>query len=274
MSDASSIARTVVITGAASGIGLALVNRLLDREPDTRVIAIDIAACPDDRAHSLRCDLSDLAAIAALDLPDHVDALANVAGVPGTAPAETVLAVNTLGLRALTFAVLERMSGGAVVNVASIAAHRNTLGHDDIVGLLEVRDRDELREWLDRTQLDGPAAYDTSKRAVVDWTIALSASLQARGIRALSVSPGPTETPILTDFEQSMGVDAIARSASMVGRHGTAAESASVIDFLLSPAADWVNGIDVPVEGGLTALRSAALPTPLSQPRARVDTTE
>ncbi len=264
----------MIVTGAASGIGLALVNRLLDREPDTRVIAIDIAACPDDRAHSLRCDLSDLAAIATLDLPDHVDALANVAGVPGTAPAETVLAVNTLGLRALTFAVLERMSGGAVVNVASIAAHRNSLGHDDIVELLEVRDRDELREWLDRTQLDGPAAYDTSKRAVVDWTIALSASLQARGIRALSVSPGPTDTP---DPHRLRTVHGRRRHCTIGidGRPPWHRRGIGVGDRLpAQPAADWVNGIDVPVEGGLTALRSAALPTPLSQPRARVDTTE
>ena len=69
-------ARTVVITGAASGIGLALVRRILDREPDTRLIAVDIADCPDERADSLLCDLSDLEAIAALDLPDAIDALA------------------------------------------------------------------------------------------------------------------------------------------------------------------------------------------------------
>lgn len=268
-------ARTVVITGAASGIGLALVRRILDREPDTRLIAVDIADCPDERADSLLCDLSDLEAIAALDLPDAIDALANVAGVPGTAPAETVLAVNTLGLRALTFRALERMpAGGAIVNVASIAANRNTVAHDDIIGLLEVRDREELRSWISRVRIEGPAAYDASKRAVVDWTVALSASLQPRGIRALSVSPGPTETPILSDFEQSMGAEAIARSASMVGRHGTATESASVIDFLLGPDAAWVNGIDVPVEGGLTALRATAIPLPLSRPRSRVDIAE
>lgn len=268
-------ARTVAVTGAASGIGLALVQRLLDRAPGTRVVAIDIARCPDDRAHSVLTDLSDLEAVAALELPDHIDALANVAGVPGTAPAETVLAVNTLGLRALTFRALERMpAGGAIVNVASIAANRNTLAHDDIVDLLAVRDREELRAWLSRVRIDGPAAYDTSKRAVVDWTVALSASLQPRGIRALSVSPGPTETPILSDFEQSMGAEAIARSASMVGRHGTATESASVIDFLLGPDAAWVNGIDVPVEGGLTALRATAIPLPLSRPRSRVDIAE
>ncbi|WLP88530.1 SDR family oxidoreductase [Gordonia sp. NB41Y] len=275
MTDSVSVGRTVVITGAASGIGLALVRRILDREPDTQIVAVDIAPCPETRAQSVRCDLSDPEAIAGLELPEHIDALANVAGVPGTAPAETVLAVNTLGLRTLTFRALEHMgAGGAIVNVASLAAHRNTLPHEDIVSLLEVGDRDELRAWLGRTRLDGPAAYDSSKRAVVDWTVALSAQLQPRGIRALTVSPGPTETPILTDFEESMGVDAIARSASLVGRHGSAAESASVIDFAIGPAAAWVNGIDIPVDGGLTGLRAASIPLPLSRPRARVDLTE
>ncbi|NMO04828.1 SDR family oxidoreductase [Gordonia sp. TBRC 11910] len=262
----SNTSRSYVITGAASGIGLALVERILDHHPGAHVTAVDVAECPDARAHTVRCDLSDLESIAAAELPVSVDGLANVAGVPGTAPAPTVLAVNTLGMRALTRRVLDRMTAGAaIVNVASVAAHRNTLPHDDIVALLAARTVSDIRAWLTRTGLDGSAAYDTSKRAVVDWTVALSAALLPRGIRAVSVSPGPTETPILTDFEQSMGVDAIARSAATVGRHGTAAESAAVIDFLLSPGASWVNGIDVPVEGGLLAVRAAAIPDPLGE---------
>ncbi|MCX5046368.1 SDR family oxidoreductase [Aldersonia sp. NBC_00410] len=260
--------RTYVITGAASGIGLALVTRILDREPTADILGIDLAACPDTRVRAAICDLSDLDAIADLDLPDHVDALANVAGVPGTAPAGTVLAVNTLGMRALTFRVLDRMGPGAsIVNVASIAAHRNTQSPEAIAALLNVTDCDRLDAWLAAHPIDGPAAYDTSKRAVVDWTVALSAALQSRHIRANAVSPGPTETPILVDFEASMGVDAIARSAAHVGRHGTAAESAAAVAFLLSEDAAWINGIDLPVEGGLTATRAALLPAPLTSPR-------
>ena len=250
---------TYVISGAASGIGLALVTRLLQSRNDLRLISIDLTECPDPRVHSLRCDLSDLDAIASLDLPDHIDGLANVAGVPGTAPAELVLAVNTLGPRALTAKALGSMDTGAsVVNVSSIAAHRNTLPSNAIDELLAVTDRTGLSGWLTRHRLDGPAAYDTSKRALTDWTVLLSADLLARGIRVNSVSPGPTETPILSDFEESMGIDAITRSAGAVGRHGTAAESAAAVEFLLSDDASWVNGVDIPVEGGLTALRTAA----------------
>ncbi len=264
------MSRTYVVTGAASGIGLALVARILDSEPDADVLALDIAECPDSRARYVRCDLSDIDSIAAVDLPSRVDALANVAGVPGTAPAETVLAVNTLGMRALTARVVKLMpSGSAIVNVASIAAHRSTVHPDAIDDLLAVTDRDGVHQWLAEHPLEGPAAYDTSKRAVVDWTVRLSASLQARGVRANSVSPGPTVTPILTDFEESMGVDAIARSQAAVGRHGSAAESAAAVDFLLSPDAAWINGVDILVEGGLSALRAASTQPAVVEPDLR-----
>jgi NAD(P)-dependent dehydrogenase (short-subunit alcohol dehydrogenase family) len=260
--------RTYVVTGAASGIGLALAGRILDREPTADVLGIDLTVCPDPRVRAVLCDLSDLDAIADLELPAQVDALANVAGVPGTAPAATVLAVNTLGMRALTFRVLDRMGPGtSIVNVASIAAHRNAQLPDAVSALLNVTDRDDLDVWLAEHPIDGPAAYDTSKRAVVEWTTSLSAALQDRHIRANSVSPGPTETPILVDFEASMGADAIARSAAHVGRHGTAAESAAAVYFLLSDDAAWINGVDLPVEGGLTATRAALLPAPLTPPR-------
>lgn len=252
--------RTIVVTGAASGIGAALVRRLLDTDPQTTVIALDLRESTDPRARFVHCDLSDPASIAAVALPDHIDALANVAGVPGTAPASVVLAVNTFGIRALTLRVLERMTtGAAVVNVASLAAHRNTQPPERITELLAAESRADIDRWVAETGVDGSAAYDTSKRALVNWTVALSAALQPRGIRAASVSPGPTETPILGDFEQTMGVEAITRSAGAVGRHGTAAETAAAIDFLLSPDASWVNGIDIPVDGGLSAIRAASV---------------
>lgn len=265
--------RTIVVTGAASGIGLALVSLILDADPGATVIAVDRVPCPDPRVTTARCDLSDPDSIARLVLPDRIDALANVAGVPGTAPAATVLAVNTLGLQTLTYRVLDRMGAGSVVvNVASVAALRNTAPDDQVLRLLTARCADDLTDWLADNPVDGPAAYDTSKRVLVDWTVVLSAALQPRGIRVVSVSPGPTDTPILADFEATMGVDNIARSAAVVGRHGTAAESAAAVHFLLSDAASWINGIDVPVEGGLLAARTAASSPALATIGARLTT--
>lgn len=253
---------TLVVTGAASGIGLALVRRAL--QMGIEVWAVDRNQCPEPQATTVLCDLADPEQIASLELPPQIDMLANVAGVPGTAPPELVLAVNTLGMRLLTTRCLDAMPrGGRIVNVASVAAHRNTLELPDIASLLEVADRADLDAWLAAHPLGGPAAYDSSKRAVLEWTSSLAAFLIPRGIGVVSVSPGPTETPILTDFTTSMGAASIDRSAAAVGRHGTADEIAAVIEFFLSPAASWTNGIDVPVEGGLFATRAALIPNPL-----------
>lgn len=249
----------VVVTGAGSGIGFAVAEQL--HRAGTSVIGLDRRSCPLDGVHTVECDLSDPASIdaAAAELPSSIAALANVAGVPGTVPAQMVLAVNLLGARRLTETLLPRMAGGsAVVNVASVAANRNTQSPEAIDELLRVRDIEALEHWLRAHPLDGPAAYDTSKRALVDWTQLLAAKLTGRGIRALSVSPGPVETPILADFEASMGTEAMQRSQAAVGRHGYPYEIAAVVAFALSPAASWLNGIDIPVEGGLYATRAAA----------------
>lgn len=263
--------QTIVVTGAASGIGRALVDQILDNAPGTTVIAIDRAEFTDPRVTALQCDLADQESIARLALPDRIDGLANVAGVPGTAPAATVLAVNTLGLQTLTYRVLDRMSAGSViVNVASVAAQRNTTVDGQLARLMSVRDADEVAAWLADNPIGGSAAYDTSKRVLVDWTVMLSAALQPRGIRVVSVSPGPIDTPILADFEASMGSDSIARSAAVVGRHGSAAEPAAAVRFLLSASASWINGIDVPVEGGLLAARVAAGSPTFAPVNARV----
>ena len=249
----------VVVTGGASGIGLALADQL--SAAGAAVYALDRRDCPIGSVRTLLCDLADPGSIAdaVAALPDEIGGLANVAGVPGTAAAPTVLAVNLLGPRLLTELLLPRMAeGSAIVNVASVAAHRNTEPPESIDALLQVRDRADLNTWLRDHPVKGPAAYDTSKRALIDWTQLLSAKLTTRRIRALSVSPGPVQTPILADFEASMGADAMARSHDAVGRHGYPHEIAAVVAFALSPAASWLNGIDIPVEGGLFATRAAA----------------
>lgn len=255
--------RTAVVSGASSGIGLALVQRLL-KQGDVDVVAVDRVRCPEAGVRTEICDLADPESVAAISIPPAISVVANVAGVPGTADPMTVLAVNTLGMRSLTARCLSAMSPhGRIVNVASVAAHRNTLPLEDIKTLLKVVDRSELADWLVEHPLTGSAAYDTSKRAVLEWTKSLAAALIDREIKVVSVSPGPTHTPILADFETSMGADAMIRSQSAVGRHAGADEVAAVVDFFLSPDASWVNGIDILVEGGLTATRSALLSDPL-----------
>ncbi|MGW5520561.1 SDR family oxidoreductase [Nocardia africana] len=258
----------ILVTGGSSGIGLALVHRLRARSSD--VVVIDRNPCPLTGVVTVTCDLADPVAIheTTRQLPDSIGGLANVAGVPGTAPAHKVLAVNVLAPRLLVGDLLGRLcAGAAIVNVASVAAHRNAESPESIAELAAARGLDELDAWLHRHPIDGPAAYDTSKRVLVDWTRALAAHLISRRIRALSISPGPVETPILADFTASMGLEAMQRSAGAVGRHGRPEEIAAVADFALSPDASWLNGIDIPVEGGLFATRSATFPVAEGLPR-------
>lgn len=246
----------VVVTGAASGIGAALRTRLVDA--GVPVIGVDRHA--DDGI--LGCDLADPARIDELvaALPARLGGLANVAGVPGTAPAAMVLRVNVLAPKLLTEALTPRLDpGSAIVNVASVAAHRNQQPAGSLAELAAAATTADLDAWLAAHPIDGAAAYDTSKRILVDATVLRAADLIGTGIRCLSISPGPTETPILADFASSMGQDAMDRSVATVGRHGTADEIAAVAAFCLSSDASWLNGIDILAEGGLFAARAAAL---------------
>lgn len=245
----------VVVTGAASGIGAALTSIL--RDQGRKVIGLDRVEGHD----TLACDLGDPQAIAATvdALPERLGGLANVAGVPGTAPASTVLRVNVLAPILLSEALAPRLEPtAAIVNVASVAAHRNVQTQDAVAQLMAVRSERDVDEWLARHPIDGSAAYDTSKRVLVNWTALQAARLIDSEVRCISVSPGPVETPILQDFATSMGQDSMDRSAAAVGRHGRPEEIAAVVAFALSGAASWLNGIDIPVEGGLFATRAAA----------------
>src|SRR4051794_39637312 len=111
-----------VVTGAASGVGAELVTLLRDLGA-ARIIGLDR-----NPAHGvdtfIEVDLADPASIDAAvgDLTGRIDVLFNNAGVAATLPAKTVMAVNVLAPRRLTFALLDRMStGGAIVNTASTA---------------------------------------------------------------------------------------------------------------------------------------------------------
>ncbi|TXD66966.1 SDR family NAD(P)-dependent oxidoreductase, partial [Ralstonia pseudosolanacearum] len=107
--------KTIVVTGVSSGIG-AETARLL-RFHGARVIGVDRNAPGTTLDGYVQADLSTAQTIdaAVAQLPSRVDALCNIAGVPGTAPVELVARVNYLGLRHLTERLLPRMpEGGAV----------------------------------------------------------------------------------------------------------------------------------------------------------------
>lgn len=240
---------TVLVTGAASGIGAALLALL---PPGS--VALDRTAVPE----GIVCDLSDpddlVRAAHSIDGP--LTGIAHVAGLPGTSDAATILAVNTLAPVALTEALLPRLVAGAsIVAVSSVTALRCDWADDALDALIDAPRAAALARVAD---LPGARAYEISKAALNRWAMQLAVQLHPRGIRVTTVSPGPVETPILKDFEASIGLERLAAAAAMTGRHGLPGEIAAVIAFLLSDASGWVNGTDIRVDGGYHAIRHGA----------------
>jgi NAD(P)-dependent dehydrogenase (short-subunit alcohol dehydrogenase family) len=245
-----------LVTGVASGIGRATALTLQAR--DIPVVGTDVRVngAPED-IEVIPCDLSDPHAIDGLisALPGTLGGVACVAGVPGTAPPETVVRVNLLAARRLGAGLIPRVvSGGAIVHVASVAQFRSPVAGDEVKPLLALDDI-EILGWLDRRELDGTQAYDFSKQALVALVHLQAQAGLPRRVRVLSVSPGPVETPILDDFKATMGADRMDAATRVVGRHGKPGDVAPVIAFLLSEQARWVNAIDLLVDGGLIGVR-------------------
>ncbi|MEV6337768.1 coniferyl-alcohol dehydrogenase [Nocardia vinacea] len=256
--------RKIVVVGAGSGIGAATAAHF--HHSGDHVLAVDLRPNETPAAQHEQCDLRDGAAIAALleRIGPGWDLLAYVAGVPGTAPAADVLKVNYLGMRLTVEGMLPRLRhGGAIVTVASVAALGWQQRLDDLAGLLAATDAETVERWQGGQDPAYPV-YSTSKQAAIIYAKRLApAAWQKYGIRVNTVSPGPTETPILADFEASMGKDVLDTVKATIGRHATVDDIVPVITFLGSPQARWINGQDIHVDGGFVAPLVAGAPIQL-----------
>ena len=233
---------TNLVIGGGSGIGAATVPLL-----DGPTVVADLTGGDVD------CDITDPASIAtALDGIDRLNALVLTAGVsPVQADARTVLDVDLAGVARVLDAVDPLVADGtAAVIVASMAAH---LAGPHITDEQRAALDDPLAPPLLDLTDDPGMAYAMAKAGVQRLVRRTAASWGARGARINSVSPGVIATPMGTmEMESGTGAaDLMAMGA--FGRPGEPDEIARVIAFLCSPAASFMTGTDVLVDGGVVA---------------------
>lgn len=256
--------RRYVVTGAASGIGHSTATKLI--AAGAEVTSLDRNTPTADVARHIAVDLASRPSLdeALARLEGEYDALLSIAGVPGTAPAETVFSVNALATRHLA----EAFVGGLLVPGGNVTVVSSTAGFGWPARLGLIREflatdtYEEGLEWF-RANPQSDNAYNWSKECATVYVHAMGLPFKELGFRINAVLPGPVATPILGDFRETMGDDTIDGLENLLGKHATAEEIADVILFLASDAARWVNGEAVNVDGGISgAVLSGSVPVP------------
>lgn len=244
--------KTIVVTGCASGIGAETVR--LARFHGAKVIGMDRNEPSMTLDGFVKVDLGQTSSIddAVAQLPQRVDALCNIAGVPGTADRDVVARVNYLGLRHLCEKLLPHMpAGGSIVNIASILGAEWPARLDLHKQLAAAEGFEAGRAWLEKNPVPQETCYQYFKEALIVWTYAQSQKwFLDKSVRMNCIAPGPVFTPILGDFVSMLGQERVQKDAHRMKRPAYADEVASVVAFLCSDEARWVSGVNIPVDGG------------------------
>ncbi|MEZ5658786.1 MAG: glucose 1-dehydrogenase [Burkholderiaceae bacterium] len=240
--------KVAVVTGAASGIGLATAEKFVHE--GARVVMVDLdrdrlaQVCDSmavaDRDHTLAvsADVTKSASLAkmaaqTLEAYGRIDILVNNAGITMDARLarmsehqfDKVVEVNLKGVYLATQAVLPAMleqGSGVLINVSSVVGLYGNFGQTN---------------------------YAATKAGVIGFVKTWARELGPKGIRAVAVCPGFVQTPIL----DSIPADVMERLVAKVplGRLGAPAEIANVYAFLASDEASYVNGAVIEVSGGI-----------------------
>jgi len=249
--------KRAVVTGAASGIGLAIARlfavqgarvALVDLdEQKVAAAAADIGGPAAAPATAFACDVSNENSVAGAfgRIGTPVDILVNCAGIAhvgsllttAVADLDRLYAVNVRGTYLCMRAVMEPMIAarrGVIVNLASIAA---TAGLSDRF------------------------AYSMTKGAVLSMTLSVAKDFIAQGIRCNCISPARVHTPFVDGFlakyypgEEAERMEALGRSQP-IGRMGQPEEIAALALYLCSDQASFLTGVDYPIDGGFFNLR-------------------
>ncbi|HWS47139.1 MAG TPA: coniferyl-alcohol dehydrogenase [Acidimicrobiia bacterium] len=244
--------KRVIVTGAASGMGAATAELLVELGAEVHAVDIKKPAVGGLASFS-ECDLRDPEQIDATvaKIGHVVNALFNCAGLPNTFPNLDVMFVNFCGLRHVTEAVIPHMiEGSAIASIASTAGIGWMANMELLFGLLATPDFAAARGWCEEHPSDLENAYGLSKEAINAYTAFRSFTLARAGIRINCVNPGPTDTPMMPEFEKAVGKKYMDEFPVPMGRHAVAEEQAWPLLFLNSPRASFVTGAQLDCDGG------------------------
>lgn len=234
---------SAVVTGGASGIGLAVAERLLDDgwpvavvDADEDALARAEVSFSDENAIFLQADITDEEEVAdvfdqTVDRLGLIGGLVNSAGIARDLSAEEtsaelfreILDVNLVGTFICAKAALERMGATlSIVNLSSVSGLRANRGR---------------------------AAYGASKAGVKLMSEVFALEYGNRGVRVNCVAPGPIQTPMIARLH-SEEARRIWLGHVPQGRYGEPEEVAAAIAFLLSPESSYINGHTLAVDGG------------------------
>jgi NAD(P)-dependent dehydrogenase (short-subunit alcohol dehydrogenase family) len=245
--------KSVVVTGAASGMGEATARILVDL--GAQVTALDIKETKVPVARALRIDLRDRENIeqvaASIDGP--IDGLFSCAGLPGSPFSEwdTIL-VNFVGARHLAELLVPKMSAGSAISVISSSAAIGWQDHIPVITeLLETEGFDGAVNWLrEHEKVWSWSGYAYSKYIIDAWVGWWYPELAKRGIRINCINPGPTETAMMPAFQNLMGKDVVDQAVGPIGRYSTPEEQAWPLVCLGSPRFSYVAGEVLWTDGG------------------------
>ena len=250
--------KNVVITGAASGMGKAAAEKLV--ELGANVYALDIAPVDIQVAAAIKTDMKDAATIdaAVAQVPADIYALFNCAGVPSPpfSAADTIL-INFSGMRYLTELLLPRISaGGAIASIASTAGMgwrpklesvREFLALDSSLAT--------AAKWITENPKASADGYGFSKQCMIVYTMTRAAELAKQGIRINCIAPSPTASGFMEKLkgEGQMPDEAIDLFLPPNGEYANGGHMGDPLVWLNSEMASFVSGINLAVDFGYCA---------------------
>jgi NAD(P)-dependent dehydrogenase (short-subunit alcohol dehydrogenase family) len=249
--------KTIIITGGASGIGLAITTLFADK--GYNVFFLDYNAengkaieeslnQKGKKATFLQCDVSVLAQVKSVfeKIPGSIDVLVNNAGISHIGNLEStpeeefdrLFQVNVKGVFNCSQAAIPKLKankGGVIINMCSVAA---------IMGL------------PDRF------AYSMTKGAVLSMTLSIARDYVSEQIRCNCISPGRVHTPFVDGFlaknypgQEKEMFEKLA-ATQPIGRMGKPEEIAAMVYYLASDEASFITGSNFPIDGGFLGLKA------------------